>query len=154
VFEQTNRTYSAQTAASTAILMSQSRLTSMARTLRGDGRGAISAHQTGEKSRRPRSSDRHARSCMPLTAWSVVPKIGCAPVFGTNLCDAPGTVFVRAGLLAIVVRGVHPPRNQSAVSAAIALISRSAPGTARPVTRAAVTSGGAPARASRGAIAP
>ena len=43
---------------------------------------------------------------------------------------------------------------QSAATAAIALISRSAPGTARPATRAAVTSGGAPARASRGAIAP
>ena len=47
-----------------------------------------------------------------------------------------------------------PSRNQSAATAAIALISRSAPGTARPATRAAVTSGGAPARASRGAIAP
>ena len=48
----------------------------------------------------------------------------------------------------------HLTETQSAVSAAIALISRSAPGTARPATRAAVTSGGAPARASRGAIAP
>jgi len=46
------------------------------------------------------------------------------------------------------------PADQSAVRAAMALISRSAPGTARPATRAAVTSGGAPARASRGAIAP
>ena len=51
-------------------------------------------------------------------------------------------------------RGYTHRENQSAVSAAMALISRSAPGTARPATRAAVTSGGAPARASRGAIAP
>ena len=41
---------------------------------------------------------------MPPSARSVVPRIECAPVFGTSLRDVPGAVFVRSGLLAIVVR--------------------------------------------------
>ena len=102
----------------------------------------------------PADPARQQRTLLAPSVRSVVPKIGCAPEFGANVCDAPGAAFVRSGRLAMVVGGVHPPRSQSAVTAAIALISRSAPGTARPVTRAAVTSGGAPARASRGAIAP
>ena len=136
---------------------------------------AISARPVSDSKLRPlrrrhsqRASSRSAhRACMtmhdqpvPKTHVFAAVRAVCraedrvAPVFGANVCDAPGAAFVRSGRVAIVVGGVHPPRNQSAVTAAIALISRSAPGTARPVTRAAVTSGGAPARASRGAIAP
>jgi hypothetical protein len=55
----------------------------------------------------------------------------------TSGCRIPGSYGLFPGALLA--------RSQSAVSAAIALISRSAPGTARPATRAAVTSGGAPA---------
>jgi hypothetical protein len=77
----------------------------------------------------------------------------CA-VFGTNVRDARARRSFGLALSPSSCPEGHLARSQSAVSAAIALISRSAPGTARPATRAAVTSGGAPARASRGAIAP
>jgi hypothetical protein len=48
-------------------------------------------------------------------------------------------------------QGISP---HAGITAAIALTSMSAPGTPSPATRAAVTSGGAPEVASRGAMAP
>lgn len=48
----------------------------------------------------------------------------------------------------------HDDRAQSDTVAAMTLTSMSAPGTPRPATSAAVTSGGAPGPASSGAIAP
>ena len=51
-------------------------------------------------------------------------------------------------------RLAHGPDPQAGTIAATTATSMSAPGTASPATRAAVTSGGAPSRARSGAIAP
>ena len=59
-------------------------------------------------------------------------------------------VSVTAG---IVVGTSVDPMPQAGTTAAIALTSMRAPGTASPATRAAVTSGGGPPRVSRGAMA-
>jgi hypothetical protein len=91
---------------------------------------------------------------MPPSVRSVVPKIGCARVWRQRVRRSGCGVRAVWSSRHRRGRGCTHREDQSAVTAAIALISRSAPGTARPVTRAAVTSGGAPARARRGAIAP
>jgi len=74
------------------------------------------------------------------------------PVLGALVAVA---VALAGGLgIDLVIRKVHGSRSSARSTAAIALTSMRAPGTPNPATRAAVTSGGAPGPASRGAMAP
>src|SRR5215475_3486441 len=71
-------------------------------------RSAARCRQGFEQRVLPTSLTLTGRTRLPPFVWSVVPKIGCAPVFGANVCDAPGAAFVRSGRLALVVGGGAP----------------------------------------------